>query len=163
MIDEDWLPRPTTPEASGIALRVAPVVPLPADMGGNGEVLMMSAFGSVTLPVGEVRQGESLQQAARRIALTTAGAAVQPERLVYLVEQAGKQLLVCILCRLEDAADVDAKPGARFVRVSSDTELEPAVLRELLIEDGPSGFVRPSAWVISMFDEAGRPAADVRW
>ncbi|HMM41265.1 MAG TPA: hypothetical protein PKA95_05135 [Thermomicrobiales bacterium] len=163
MIEEDWLPRPSAPEPSGIDLRVAPVVPLPAEMGGNGEVLVMAAFGSVKLPVGEVRQGESLQQAARRIALTMTGAVVQPERLVYLVEQAGRQLLVCILCALEDAADVEDKPAARFVRIAAETELEPALLRELLVEDGPNGFIRPCAWVVSTFDDAGRPAADVRW
>lgn len=163
MIEEDWLPRPAAPEPSGIEVRVAPVVPLPADMGGVGEVLVLVAFGSVTLPAGEVRKGESLQQAARRIALTMTGAVVRPERLVYLVEQAGRQILVCVLCALEDSDDVDAKPGARFVRVAADTELEPAVLRELLIEDGPSGFVRPCAWVVSTFDDDGRPAGDVRW
>jgi len=163
VIEEDWLPRPSAPEPSGVDLRVAPVVPLASELGGSGEVLVLAAFGSVTLPVGEVRKGESLQQAARRIALTMTGAVVQPERLVYLVEQAGRQLLVCILCALEDAADVEGKPGARFVRIAAETELEPAVLRELLIEDGPSGFVRPCAWVVSTFDAAGRPAADVRW
>ena len=162
MIDEDWLPRPAEAEPSGIELRVAPVVPLPASMGGAGEVLMMAAFGSVKLPAGEVRKGESLQQAVRRVALTMTGAVVQPERLVYLVEQAGRHLLVCILCALEDTDAADAKPGARFVRVSAETDLEPAILRELLIEDAPSGCVRPCAWVVSTFDD-GRPAADVRW
>ncbi len=163
MIEEDWLPRPSTPEPASIALRVAPVVPLPREMSGNGEVLVLAAFGSVKLPVGEVRQGESLQQAARRIALTMTGAVVRPERLVYLVEQAGRQILVCILCALEDAADVEDKPAARFVRIAAETELEPASLRELLVEDGPNGFVRPCAWVASTFDADGRPVADIRW
>lgn len=163
MIEEDWLPKPASPESSGIELRVALVIPMPSDMGGSGEVLLLAAFGSATLPNGEVRKGESLQQAARRIALTSVGAVVRPERIVYLVEQAGRQLMVCVLCALEDADDVESKPGARFVRVSTDTDLEPAALRELLIEDGLGGFVRSCAWVISSFDDSGRPAADVRW
>lgn len=163
MIEEDWLPRPSTPSPSGIEVRVASLVPLPSDMGGSGEVLVMAAFGSAKLPEGEVRQGESLQQAARRIALTMAGAVVRPERLIYLVELAGRQILVCVLCELEDAADVGDKPAARFARIAADTDLEPAALRDLLAEDGPSGFVRPCAWVISTFDAAGRPVADVRW
>ena len=75
---------------------------------------LLAAFGSATLPNGEVRKGESLQQAARRIALTSVGAVVRPERIVYLVEQAGRQLMVCVLCALEDADDVESKPGARF-------------------------------------------------
>ena len=83
MIEEDWLPRSAAPEPSGIDLRVAPVTPLPADMGGSGEVLVTVAFGSVKLPVGEVRQGESLQQAARRVALTITGAVVRPEPVSY--------------------------------------------------------------------------------
>lgn len=163
MIEEDWLPRPASPESSGIELRVAPVIPMPPSLGGVGDVLLLAAFGSATLPSGEVRKGESLQQAARRIALTSVGAVVRPERILYLVEQTGRQLLVCILCSLEDDADVESKAGARFVRIKGDTDLEPVALRDLLIEDGLGGFVRSCAWVVSSFDDSGRPAIDVLW
>jgi hypothetical protein len=163
MLEEDWLPRPTQPQQAGPELRVAAVVPLPAELGGSGEVLVLSAFGNLKLPSGEVRQGESIQRAVRRIALANAGAQVEPERLLYVVESTGRQVTLCILCGLDLSHEPETKEGVRFLPITTESELEPSAARELLIEDSRGGFVRPTAWVISGFTEEGRPSVEIIW
>jgi ADP-ribose pyrophosphatase YjhB (NUDIX family) len=163
MVDEDWLARPAPPQQAGPELRVAAVVPLPSDLGGSGEVLVLSAFGSLKLPNGEIRQGESIQRAVRRVALATAGAHVIPERLLYVVETSGRQVTLCILCGLDLSVEPETKEGARFLPISVESDLEPSAAKELLVEDSRGGFVRPTAWVVSAFTDEGRPSVEVIW
>src|SRR5688572_13922380 len=124
---------------SPVALRVLAVVPLPAELGGASELLALAAFGSVRLPVGEVAAGESLFAATARIVRQVTGALVSPERVIYLHERAGRELLVGVLCALDVNAPDAQEPtrvGVRFVAVSAFPEdFEPAALRDLLIED----------------------------
>lgn len=163
MIDEDWLPRPQAAEQQGVTLQVAAVVPLAGEMGGAGEVLVLSAFGNMKLPQGEVRANESIQRAVKRVALASTGADVTPERLLYVVEQAGKQVTLCFLCALDGAEDVDTKPGVRFSQIGADADFEPAAVRELLVEDARGGFIRPTAYVSASFNEEGQPTINVTW
>lgn len=163
MIDEDWQPRPEPADTQGVALHVAAVVPLPGDAGGEGEVLVLSAFGNMKLPQGQVRANESLQRAVKRVTLGSTGAEVTPDRLLYVVEQAGKQVTLCFLCTLDGAEDVETKPGVRFASVGSDADFEPVAVRELLVEDARGGFIRPTAYVSSFYNEDGKPTVAVTW
>jgi hypothetical protein len=160
---EDWDIPATPREPGAAAMRVVAVIPLPEAMGGSGEVLALAAFGSVKLPTGDTRPRESSYRAATRIALGVAGAHVTPERLVYVVEQPGEPVTLCVLCALQEAEEVESKPGVRFVAVAAGTELEPPALREVLHEDLQGGFVRPVAHVIVGYDESGRERVDVTW
>jgi ADP-ribose pyrophosphatase YjhB (NUDIX family) len=162
VIDEEWQ-RPPAAEPSGVNVRVAAVVPLPSDLGGTGEVLGLYAFGSLKLPVGDVRSGESIRAAASRAVLGMTGLSATPERLVYIVEQVGKQLTLCVLCVPREGEDVPERPGIRFVPPASVDDLDPPAIRELLIEDAASGFVRPVAFVTVGFDETGQERATVVW
>jgi hypothetical protein len=135
-----------------IAVRVMAVVPLPAELGGAGDVLALAAFGSVRLPSGDVQPGESIFAATARMVRQVTGAAVRPERVIYLHEQAGRELLLCVLCAL-DADDTDAatptRVGVRFVPADAfPDDFEPAALREMLVEDSQQGFVRPVAHIM---------------
>ena len=63
---------------------------------------------------------------------------------------------------MDDAGDT--KDGVRFANIdSSSGEFEPSPLRELLIEDVRSGFVRGVAHVTVSYDEDGRGATTVTW
>lgn len=163
MVDEEW-GRVTAPPSGSIAVRVVAVVPLPAELGGAGEVLALSAFGSVKLPVVDARPGESVHRAASRAVLQMAGVPARPERLLYVIEQAGKSLTLCFLCAFADDAAPDERPGVRFVPViGNDSEFEPPAVRELLIEDVRNGFVRPTAFASVGWDDDGRKKIDVSW
>lgn len=162
MID-DW-DIPTAKQAAGGNAQVAAIVPLPGELGGAGEILVLSAFGNVKLPAGEIQPRETSLRAVTRVVLGATGVRVTPERLVYVVEQQGKPLTLCILCALTpDDAD-DTKPGVRFTVIGAgEDEFEPAPLRELLVEDARSGFVRGVAHVAVSFDTDGREQASVTW
>lgn len=163
MIDEDW-GRPPAPATSGVELRVVAVVPLPGDLGGAGEILALSAFGSVKLPQAELRAGESIRRAASRAVLQMAGVGARAERLLYVIEQAGRTVTLAVLCSLEPDEEPDERPGVRFVPVvGNDGTFEPSGIRELLVEDVRNGFVRPAAWAALTFDENGRETLDVTW
>jgi hypothetical protein len=162
MIDEEWQ-RPPAPEPSGVGVRVAAIVPVPAELGGSGEVLGLYAFGSLKLPMADVRSGESIYAAASRAVLGMTGLSATPERLVYVVEQVGKQLTVCVLCVPRGGEDAPDRPGIRFVPPGSADEVDPPAIRELLVEDAASGFVRPVAFVTVGFDDTGRERTTVTW
>ncbi len=162
MIDEEWV-KPPMPLAAGIAVQVAAVVPLPAELGGAGEVLGLYAFGNLKLPSGDARSGEGIFAAAARVVLGMAGISVTPERLIYVVEQVGKQLTLCVLCALRDPEDTPDRAGVRFVPPAAADELDPAAVRELLIEDVQQGFVRPVAFASVGYDELGRVKTTVSW
>lgn len=146
-----------------IALRVAAIVPVPADLGGAGDVLAVAAFGSARLPMGELAAGESLFAAARRVVWQTAGAGATPERLVYLLERGGRELTFCVLCALEDADDAPEKAGVRFISPAAAEEFDPPALRDLLLEDGRQGFVRPVAHIMLIATESGREETRINW
>jgi hypothetical protein len=161
---EDWDIPAARPSSSGEATQVAAIVPLPAELGGAGEILVMSAFGNLKLPSGDVQPRENSLRAVSRVTLGTTGVRVMPERLLYVVEQPGKPLALCILCGLASDDDSDTKPGVRFASLAAaEGEFEPAPLRELLIEDIRSGFVRGVAHVVVSFDDEGRERQTVNW
>jgi hypothetical protein len=171
MIDEEWS-RPPAATGASIELRVVAVVPLPSEMGGNGEVLALSAFGmlalsafgNVKLPATELRPGESVHRAASRAVLQMAGVPALPERLLYVIEQAGKSLTLCLLCSLPEDEAPDERPGVRFVPVvGNESEFEPPAVRELLLEDVRNGFIRPTAFASVGWDDEGRQRVEVTW
>jgi hypothetical protein len=160
----EWDIPASKPAETGGSVQVVAVVPLPSDAGGSGEILALSAFGNLKLPAGEIQPRETSLQAVRRVVRGTTGVRVSPERLVYVIEQLGKPLALCVLCGLVEDDDGDTKPGVRFASIaSSDGEFEPAPLRELLIEDIRSGFVRGVAHVAVSFDDDGREQRSVTW
>lgn len=163
MVDSDWERMPAPP-SGGVPARVVGIVPLPADLGGNGEILALAAFGSVKLPVGEIRPGESVRAAANRIVIGMTGVSVTAERLLYVLEQAGKHVTLCMLCALDtDQESESDRPGVRFVPIRDASELDPPALRELLVEDAQAGFVRPVAFVTAGFDDEGRERVTIDW
>lgn len=160
----DWDIPSTTPGVTGGHARVMAVIPLPDDLGGSGEILVQSAFGNLKLPAGEIQPRETSLKAVARVVLGATGVRVTAERLVYVVEQPGKPLALCILCALVADDDADTKTGVRFASIGDASgDFEPAPLRELLIEDVRSGFVRGVAHVAVSFDQDGREQAIVTW
>ncbi|HEX5165270.1 MAG TPA: hypothetical protein VFV93_07740 [Thermomicrobiales bacterium] len=160
----DWDIPAAKPPASDAATQVLVVVPLPGEMGGAGEVLVLSAFGNLKLPAGELQPRETSLRAASRIALGVAGVRVAPERLVYVIEQPGKPLALAILCGLIADDDADTKPGIRFADPGASAgDFEPAPLRELLIEDVRAGFVRGVAHITIGYDDTGREQVSTTW
>jgi ADP-ribose pyrophosphatase YjhB (NUDIX family) len=160
----EWDIPSAKPVETGTGPQVMAVVPLPSDAGGSSEILVMSAFGNLKLPAGEIQPRESSLQAVRRVVRGTTGVRVNPERLVYVIEQPGRPLALCVLCGLVEDDEADTKPGVRFASIAgSDGEFEPSPLRELLIEDIRSGFVRGVAHVVVSFDDDGREQRTVIW
>lgn len=160
----DWDIPATKPTSSEGATQVAAIVPLPDALGGAGEILVLSAFGNLKLPGGDIHARETSLKAVSRVVLGATGVRVTPERLVYVVEQYGKPLALCVLCALVEADDTDTKPGVRFANIgASDGDFEPAPLRELLNEDVRSGFMRGVAHVAVSFDEDGREQTTITW
>lgn len=161
---EDWDIPAARLSASDGSVQVMAVVPLPGELGGAGEILVLSAFGNLKLPAGEIQPRETSLRAVTRVALGTTGVRVTPERLVYVVEQPGKPLALCVLCALVPDDAGDTKPGVRFADIgSAEGEFEPLPLRELLIEDVRSAFVRGVAHVAVSFDEDGREQTTITW
>jgi ADP-ribose pyrophosphatase YjhB (NUDIX family) len=157
--------RGVSPASDGrkLQVRVAAVVPLPAELGGAGEVLAIAAFGSARLPSGDLNPGESLYAAARRVIWQAAGVGATAERLVYLVERAGRELIFCVLCALDEIDDAPDRAGVRFVSPAAADEFEPPGTRELLLEDCAQGFARPVAHILLTPTDQGREALSVRW
>ncbi len=160
----EWDVPASKPSSTDGAPHVVAVVPLPDALGGAGEILVVSAFGNLKLPSGEIQPRETSLRAVSRVVLGATGVRVTPERLIYVVEQHGKPLALCMLCALVEADDSDTKPGVRFANISaSDGDFEPAPVRELLIEDVRSGFMRGVAHVAVSFDEDGQEQSTVTW
>lgn len=156
---------PVTRPESGEATQVMLVVPLPQELGGAGEVLVLSAFGNLKLPSGTIQPRETSLKAAARIALAVAGIAVSVDRLVYVIEQPGMPLALCVQCELSpDSDNEDAKYGVKFADLStSEGSFEPSAVRELLIEDVRSGFARGVAHIVVSYDAEGREQTTVSW
>lgn len=137
-----------------IELRVLAVIPLPAEAGGSGELLMLPAERGWALPQGPPRKGELLLDAAARIVEESAGLSVRTERLVYFLEVAGVRAWVVLGSPLLDAEVEGVNENAQFLDPRVVEAFDPAILRELLIEDLAGGFLRPVAHVVAN-DPAG--------
>ena len=161
--EEEQRGRSQTGDGRKLAVRVAAVVPLPAALGGAGEILAIAAFGSARLPAGELNPGESLFAAARRVIWQAAGVGATAERLVYLVERAGRELIFCVLCVLDESDDAPDRAGVRFVSPAAADEFEPEGTRELLLDDCAQGFARGVAHILLTPTEQGREAVTVQW
>lgn len=147
-----------------ISVEVAAVVPLPQEFGGAGEILAIAAFGSARLPAGELPPGASLFAAARRVVWQSTGAGATAERLVYIVERAGRSLTFCVLCALDDTDEApEPRAGVRFISPAAVDEFDPPPLRDLLIEDAQQGFARPVAHVAMLPLENGGERVEIRW
>lgn len=161
---EDWDIPSSRPGSSSDGPEVFAVIPLPQELGGNGELLVQSAFGNMKLPGGPIQPRESSLRAVVRVVLGSTGVRVSPERLVYVVERPNKPIALCVLCQLNVDDAGETKDGVRFAAIgSSDGEFDPSPLRELLIEDVRSGFVRGVAHIAVHYDEDGREATTVTW
>jgi ADP-ribose pyrophosphatase YjhB (NUDIX family) len=161
--EEEQRGKPQTGDERRLRVRVAAIVPLPTELGGVGEVLAIAAFGSARLPAGDLNPGESLFAAARRVIWQAAGVGATAERLVYLVERAGRELVFCVLCALDGSDDAPERAGVRFVSPATADEFEPEGTRELLLEDCAQGFARPVAHIVLTATEQGREAVTVHW
>ena len=69
------------------AIRVAGVVPLPSSLGGQGELLMITAFGGARLPSGDLLPNESIHEGTARVVQRVTGARVEPRRVAFLLER----------------------------------------------------------------------------
>lgn len=147
-------------------LRVAGVVPLPAEMGGQGELLVVAAFGGARLPTGDLLPNERILDGAARIVQQVTGVRVTPERIVFFLERVAREWVFGVLCRLnlaDDAAE-DTRPGVRFHALADGTlSFDPPALRDLLVEDLRGGFVRPSAHLTIVTDDFGGETVSVAW
>lgn len=146
-------------------IRVAGVVPLPAELGGQGEVLVIAAFGGARLPTGDLLPNERILDGAARVVQQVTGARVEPERMVFLLERVAREWVIGVLCRLTgEATASDTRPGVRFVSLASGAlEFDPPALRDLLVEDARGGFVRPSAHITIVTDDLGGETVSVAW
>ena len=101
MID-DWDVPATKPGTSGDSTEVVAIVPLTPELGGDGEILVQSAFGNLQLPGGAIQQRETSLKAVVRVVLGMTGVRVKPERLLYVIERPQKPITLGILCGLVD-------------------------------------------------------------
>ncbi|HEX2282548.1 MAG TPA: hypothetical protein VHG52_12395 [Thermomicrobiales bacterium] len=136
------------------SIRIAAIVPFPE---GNGdEVLMLPTSDGVTLPVGDLRYGEHLLQGASRIVRNQVGLSPIAERVLYVLEERGSILTVGVLCSLSFDQDDTVDLKGEFVSLARyERTLEPTALREILLEDVRSGFVRPVAHIVESSGEDG--------
>lgn len=142
-------------------IRVAAVVPFPE--GGGDEILVLHAGDTATLPTGELGARERVAEAAVRIVHAQAGFEPQPERIVYFLERSEGGLTIGVLCHLPLDLDDTVDLKGEFVSLSrSDLALEPIALREILMEDLRSGFVRPVAHLVEATGESG-PNVQITW
>jgi hypothetical protein len=146
-------------------IRVAGVVPLPSELGGQGELLVVAAFGGARLPSGDLLPNERILDGAVRVVQQVTGARVTPERIVFLLERVAREWVIGVLCGLAgEGSASDTRPGARFVSLVGGTlEFDPPALRDLLIEDAHGGFVRPSAHITIVTDDLGGETVSVAW
>ncbi len=144
------------------AVTVTIVIPLE---NSSREILIHRTRDTIRLPAGELKTGERIFDAARRIAAEQVGVPVHPQRLLYVSEDGSDQLGFSILCELQSEAAADPKPDIVFANIATfDGQFEPAILREVLTEDSSSGFYRPTAHLVVR--SAGQPEAtdiDITW
>lgn len=143
-------------------IEVVAVVPLSIEAGGD-ELLVFQVDGALILPRGVALPGERLLEAAVRIVREQAGFTPVAPRLVYLLESVQGPILVGVLCQLPAEVDGDTELQGEFVSVTqSDLPLNPMALRETLVEDLRSGFVRAVAHVVENAATDG-PLIEITW
>lgn len=130
---------------------------------GSDELIVVPAGEEFQLPTGALASGERVLDAVVRIVKSTIGIVVVPVRLAYVIEGVDDAVIFGVLCDLGDALEDTtelhgevASPGSlgdRFV---------PVALREVLMEDLRSGFVRPVAHIVSG-GEQGSTGTAVTW
>lgn len=130
------------------SIEVAAVVPLSIEDGGD-ELLVFQRDGAMVLPQGPAQPGERLLDAAVRVVREQAGFNPLATRLVYLLESTQGSIVVGVLCQLPSEIDDDTGLRGEFISVTqSDLSLKPMALRETLVEDLRSGFVRAVAHIV---------------
>ncbi len=138
-------------------VHVVAIVPLAAEF-GTDELLVLSSVGRLMLPSGPLQPGERLLDAAVRIVLEHAGFLPETARLVYVLEAKDGTLVTGVQCNLPADLDDDVDLRGEFVSLShSDLRVEPMALREILMEDLRSGFVRPVAHLVELSGGDGSP------
>lgn len=143
-------------------VHVVAIVPLAAEFGSD-EVLVLPGAGVLRLPFGPLEPGERLLDAAARIVFEQAGFLPEAGRLVYLLETQGGTLIVGVQCNLPADLDDGVDLRGEFVSLSDiKLRLEPMALREILVEDLRSGFVRPVAHLIESSGGDGSPV-QITW
>ena len=143
---------------------VIAVIPLPIELGGNGDVLVLEESRCHTLPMGEPLPGELVMDAVRRVVREKAGVVVEPIRLLYIAEERGEQVVFGILCEIQLDQNAIPEDRAQFVDVSKlNRILEPAWIVETLAEDAASGFHRPVAHIVVIRDDNGKESTTITW
>jgi hypothetical protein len=143
-------------------VHVVAIVPLAAEFGSD-ELLVFPDGEVLLLPSGPLQPGERLLGAAGRIVLEQAGFLPEGARLVYLLEAHDGTLIAGVQCNLPADLDDDVDLRGEFMSLSrTDMRLEPMALREILVEDLRSGFVRPVAHLIELTGGGG-PPVQITW
>lgn len=142
-------------------ITVHAIVPF-AEFGGD-DLLVLRAGGSVRLPSGSTVEGERVLDAASRIVYDTTGLPVTPVRIVYLLESPESGVSLGVLCSVgEIPDDIEGMSGDVVGLAGTEQEFEPMALREVLVEDLRSGFVRPVAHVAEVLAN-GHRRVEVAW
>lgn len=146
-------------------VRVAGVVPLPAELGGQGELLVVAAFGGARLPTADLLPNERILDGTARVVQHVTGAHVTAERIVFFLERVAREWVIGVLCRLDvEVAASETRPGVRFVSLADDAfDFDPPALRDLLVEDARGGFVRPIAHLTVVTDDFGGESVTAVW
>lgn len=143
-------------------VHVVAVVPLATEFGSD-ELLVLPSAEAIMLPSGPLRAGERLLDAAARIVFEQAGFLPEAARLVYLLETQDGTLIAGVQCNLPVDLGEDVDLRGEFVSLShTDLRLEPMALREILVEDLRSGFMRPVAHLIELSGGDG-PSVQITW
>ncbi len=144
----------------GIATIYA-IVPF-AEFGGD-DLLVLQTGGRIRMPSGAARAGERVLPAASRIVLETTGLPVTPVRIVYLLESPESGISLGVLCSVGEIPDDPEGMQGDVVGLSgTEQDFEPMALREVLMEDLRSGFVRPVAHVVEVLVN-GHRRVEVSW
>lgn len=142
------------------SVMVAAIIPI-AEFAGD-ELLLVEEAGLFALPAGPLHSGERVLDAARRIVLERTGLMGETVRLVYILEQADGALLFGVHCLVSENGTAGEPVSGSIVSLRGDVAFAPMAIREVLVEDLRSGFVRPVAHVIEPSSgEAGPPV--VSW
>lgn len=143
-----------------VLVNVAAIIPI-AEFAGD-ELLLVEDAGQFVPPSGPLHPGERVLDAARRIVLEKTGLLGEPVRLVYILERADSRLLLGVHCLVSDSGTAGEQVAGSIVSLRGDVAFAPVALREVLVEDLRSGFVRPVAHVLEpRSGETGPPV--VSW
>lgn len=143
-----------------VQVEVAAIIPV-AEFAGD-ELLLVEDDDRVVLPSGRLEPGERVLDAARRIVQERTGLPGEPVRLVYILERAGGGLVFGVHCLVSGGDDSGEQVTGSIVSLSGNDRFRPVALREVLVEDLRTGFVRPVAHVIEPGDGETGPAV-VSW